>query len=110
MIRIAGTTQRYCDGIGRRDFLSVGTLGLGGLTVADLLRNRAQAAPSSPRLRAVIMIVLQGGLSHIDSYDLKPDSPAEYRGEFQQIRTKVPGLDICELMPRQAAIADKLAI
>ena len=56
------------------------------------------------------MVYLNGGPSHIDMYDLKPDAPVEYRGEFKPIRTNVPGMDICELMPLQAKIADKLAI
>ena len=56
------------------------------------------------------MIYLYGGPSHLDMYDLKPDAPAEFRGEFKPIRTNVPGMDICELMPLQARIADKLAI
>jgi hypothetical protein len=109
MLTLWGAKQRLCDGVTRRDFLRVGALGLGGLTLADLLRLRARAAsPSSPR--AVIMVCLAGGPSHIDMYDLKPDAPADYRGEFRPIRTNVPGFDLCELMPRQARIADKLAL
>src|SRR5436189_6258666 len=71
-----------------------------------------QAGPASNRSthRAVIMIYLCGAPSHQDTYDLKPDAPAQYRGEFRPIRTNVPGIDICELMPLQARIADKLAI
>jgi uncharacterized protein (DUF1501 family) len=96
----------------RRDFLQVGALGLGGLTLPDILRLRASADPAaSPRSpRAVIMVCLAGGPSHLDMYDLKPDAPVEYRGEFRPIQTRVPGFDICERLPRQAAIADKLAL
>jgi hypothetical protein len=94
----------------RRDFLRVGTLGVGGLTQADLLRLRAEGAGTETKGRAVILINLNGGPPHIDMYDLKPDAPAEYRGEFKPIRTNVPGFDLCELMPRQARIADKLAV
>jgi hypothetical protein len=96
--------------ISRRDALRIGTLGIGGLTLADLLRLRAhgQAAPAANK--SVILINLPGGPPHIDMYDLKPDAPAEYRGEFKPTRTNVPGFDICELMPRQAKIADKLAV
>ncbi|HEX3315649.1 MAG TPA: DUF1501 domain-containing protein [Gemmataceae bacterium] len=95
----------------RRDFLKVGALGLGGLSLADVLRLRA-GATETPRHRpkSVIMVVLAGGPSHIDMYDMKPNAPVEYRGEFSPIRTNLPGLDICEHMPRQAIIADKLAL
>jgi hypothetical protein len=90
--------------------LRVGTLGVGGLTLADVLRLRAEGAGAEAKGRAVILINLNGGPPHIDMYDLKPDAPAEYRGEFKPIRTNVPGFDICELMPRQARIADKMAV
>src|SRR3954470_16459894 len=105
------TPGRTCDGISRRDFLRLGALAAGGLTLADLLRLRAAGAvqPRSAH-KAVIMVYLPGGPSHIDMYDLKPDAPAEYRGEFRPTRTNVPGIDVCELMPRQAALADKFAI
>ncbi len=111
MLTFFGRNHTFCDGLSRRDFLSIGTLGLGGLTLADLLRLRAQGgeAARSPA-KAVIMIFLSGGPSHIDTYDMKPHLPAEFRGEFQPIRTNVAGIDICELMPLQAKIADKLAI
>ena len=95
----------------RRDFLRLGAVGFGGLTLPDLLRLRATAAPAERvREKAVIFVYLFGGPSHIDMYDLKPDAPVEYRGEFSPIRTNVSGFDICELMPRQARIADKLAL
>ena len=102
--------ERQCrDIIGRRAFLRAGTLGLGGLTLADVLRLRAEAkGRSSPR--AVIMVCLAGGPSHIDTYDLKPKAPCEYRGEFRPIKSDVPGFDLCEHMPLQAKIADKLAL
>jgi hypothetical protein len=92
----------------RRDFLRLGALGLGGLTLADVLRLRAESGAKSPR--AVIMVCLAGGPSHMDMYDLKPNAPADYRGEFKPIQTNVPGFDICELFPLQATIADKLAL
>lgn len=92
----------------RRAFLRVGTLGLGGLTLGDLLRLRAQEPKAASK--SVIMIYLEGGPSHIDMYDLKPDAPADFRGEFKPIQTNVPGLDLSELMPLQAKIADKFSI
>jgi hypothetical protein len=109
VLTLWGAKRRFCDRISRRDFLQVGALGLGGLTLPNLLRLRAEtSSPSSPR--AVIMVCLAGGPSHMDMYDLKPDAPADYRGEFKPIKTKVPGFDICEHMPLQARIADKLAL
>jgi hypothetical protein len=115
MLTFCGHARRsFCDGISRRDFFQVGALGLGGLTLADLLRLRAAGAAgpgaSARKSKAVIMVIQVGGPSHIDTYDMKPDAPLEYRGEFKPIQTNVPGVQICELMPMQARIADKLAI
>ena len=112
MLTIWGNRRkRPCDGFSRRDFLQVGMLGFGGLSLADLLRlnaNGARQAESSHK--SVIMIYLCGAPSHIDMYDLKPEAPVEYRGEFKPIQTNVSGMEICELMPLQARIADRLAI
>jgi hypothetical protein len=95
----------------RRSFLKVGSLCVGGLTLADLLRLRAEES-QKPRSfsKSVIMVYLNGGPSHMDMYDLKPDAPVEYRGEFKPIKTNVPGMEICEHFPLQAKIADKFAI
>jgi uncharacterized protein (DUF1501 family) len=109
MLTFWGPRRRFCDQISRRDFLRVGALGLGGLTLADVLRLQAQAGTRS-RTRAVIMVCLAGGPSHIDMYDLKPTASTEYRGDFKPIKTNVPGFEICELFPKQAEIADKLAL
>ncbi len=110
MLTFWGAKQaRLCDGLTRRDFLRVGALGMGGLTLADLLRCRSQASPPA-RPKSVIMVLLDGGPSHIDLYDMKPNAPVEFRGEFKPIHTNVPGVDICELLPLQAKIADKMAI
>jgi uncharacterized protein (DUF1501 family) len=111
MLRLVGDKQSFCDGISRRNFLQVGALGIGGLTLADVLRAKAAQGPSASNAhKACIMIYLPGGPTHMDTYDLKPDAPKEYRGEFSPIRTAVPGVGICELMPRQAKIMDKLAV
>ena len=101
-------SQKYCDGLSRRSFLALGTLGVGGLTLADLYR--AEAAGPGSSHKAVINIHLGGGPSHQDMWDLKPDAPAEYRGEFNPIQTNVPGMDICEHFPLQAKIADKFSL
>src|SRR5947208_3580777 len=93
----------------RRSFLRAGALALGGLTLGDVLRLRAES-PAHSRPKSAIFIFLSGGPSHLDMYDMKPDAPAEYRGEFRPIATNVPGMDICELMPQQARIADKFTI
>ncbi|MBI3864996.1 MAG: DUF1501 domain-containing protein, partial [Planctomycetia bacterium] len=109
MLSILGANRRLCDGASRREFLKLGALAVGGLTLADLLRARAHAsAPTAPK--AIIMNYLNGGPSHMDMYDLKPDAPSEYRGEYRPVRTNVPGMDICEHLPMQAQIADKFAI
>jgi hypothetical protein len=112
MLNIWGRSAgRHCDGITRRSFLKVGALDVGGLTLADLLRVRARAGEKAPSPnKSAIMVYLNGGPSHMDMYDLKPDAPVEYRGEFKPIRTNVPGMDICELFPLQAKIADQFAI
>src|ERR1700687_3604758 len=94
---------RSCAGSSRRDFLTWGTLGLGGLTLGDLCRLKAQGLSHSPH-KAVIQIILPGGPSHIDMFDMKPDAPVEFRGEFKRIQTNVPGIDICEHMPLLAKI------
>jgi hypothetical protein len=101
--------QSCCAGLHRRQFLRLGALGLGGLTLPDLLRGRAAAKQPASR-RSVIMICQFGGPSHLDTYDPKPDAPTDIRGEFKSIQTKVPELRVCDLMPKQAAIADKFTI
>jgi hypothetical protein len=111
MLTIWGKRQRFCDGINRRNFLQVGAFGA-GLTLADVLRVKAAQEPAAVRTssqKAAIMIYLPGGPSHMDMYDLKPDAPMEFRGEFKPIATNVPGVQICEHMPLQARMWDKLA-
>jgi uncharacterized protein (DUF1501 family) len=109
MLTFLGSEYRCCDRLSRRSFLQVGALGFGGLTLADLLRLQANgAAPTS--LKSIIMVYLHGGPSHIDTFDMKPDAPAEVRGEFKPIATSLPGLDICEHLPLLAKIADKMTV
>ncbi len=108
MLTLWGKRQRFCDGISRRNFLKIGAFGA-GLSLAEMLRLRAVAGSSSSN-KAAIMIYLPGGPSHLDMYDLKPEAPKEFRGEFKPIATNVPGVQICELFPRQARMWDKLAV
>jgi len=97
----------------RRDFLRIGGLGLCGVTMLDVLRARAHPAPEparQPKAKHMICVWLGGGPPHTDMFDMKPDAPADHRGEFKPIKTNVPGIDICELMPRLARLADKYTI
>jgi hypothetical protein len=109
MLTISGPQARVGGVMTRRNWLRVGGLALGGLALPDLLRAQAQSGQSNPA-RGVIMVLLPGGPTHLDTFDLKPDAPAEIRGEFRPVATNVPGISICELMPRLARLADKLAI
>ena len=106
MLTIAGSKHRLCDGISRREVLRIGALGMGGLTLAQLLGAEAAAGVRGSH-KAVIMIYMPGAPSHQDMYDLKLDAPPEIRGEFRPIDTAVPGIQICEHMPRMAAQMDK---
>jgi hypothetical protein len=108
MLSFLGPLRKCRGEVSRRDVLRVGGLAFAGLTLADVLRLRA--ASGAGRGKSVIMIWLRGGPSHIDSYDMKPDAPEEIRGEFRPIPTNVPGNQVCEHMPRQARIMDKLAV
>ena len=106
MLSIHGQKTRLCDGLTRRDILKIGALGMGGLSLPGLLRAE-QAAGISSSHKSVIMIYMVGAPPHQDMYDLKMDAPAEIRGEFQPIKTTVPGIDICEHMPGMAKVMDK---
>jgi len=97
--------------ISRRSFLTMGTLGVAGLSLADVMRLRAAEGKSSAAPdTSVIFVWLGGGPPHMETYDMKPDAPAEYRGEFKPIRTNVPGIDVCELLPLHAKCADKYTL
>jgi len=92
----------------RRDFFFVGGSGLFGLTLPALLRAQAQGARASAQ--QMVVVWLGGGPPHLDTFDMKPDAPAEIRGEFLPIRTNVPGIDVCEVLPRLSRLADKHTI
>ncbi len=113
MLTIFGRPHRnggFCDGLSRRDFLTVGGTVVGGaLSLPHLLAAEAQSGVGRSH-KAIINVYLPGGPPHIDMWDLKPDAPQEIRGEFKPIKTNVPGMEICELFPRLAKMADKFAI
>jgi uncharacterized protein (DUF1501 family) len=108
------TTRTFCDGVKRRDFLRLGTAGLFGMGISlpGLLATQARASLyRRPRHDvSLIFIFLRGGLSTIDAWDLKPNAPAEFRGEFRPIPTNVPGLQISEHLPNIAQQMDKLSL
>jgi hypothetical protein len=101
--------RSHCDGVSRRDFLKVGGMAAGGLSLGQLLNLEAKQGLGNSQ-KAVINVFLPGGPSHLDMFDLKPDSPSEVRGEFSPISTNVPGMQICELFPRLAKLGDKFSI
>jgi len=107
MLTLLGSRHRYCDGLSRRTFLQVGGLALGGLTLPQLLQAESTRGKSD---RSVILVYLSGGLAHQDTFDLKPNAPAEVRGEFKPIDTNVPGVQIGELLPRLSRCMDKVAL
>ena len=109
MLRFTGNKAILCNGISRRSFLTVGALGLSGLTLPDLLRANASNGNENNH-KSVIMIFLPGGPSHLDIWDLKPDAPVEVRGEFRPIQTSVPGIQLCEHLPKLAQQMDRFAI
>ncbi len=115
MLELTSPAPRRCDGLGRRDFLRIGALGWGGLTLADVLRaeSRAADAGNPPRPasdRSVILVWLDGGPPQHETYDPKPDAPAEYRGPLKPIATAIPGVQVSELLPGHARLLDRTSI
>ena len=106
---LAGTGRPFCDKVTRRSFLQLGSLAVGGLTLPQLLQAEQQRGTGRSH-KAVIMVYLSGGMPHQDTFDLKPGAPAEIRGEFSPIASSLPGLDVCELMPKLAGVMDRCAI
>jgi uncharacterized protein (DUF1501 family) len=104
---------RHCDGLTRREMLRVGALGVAGLSLPNLLHLQAAAAASGGKpgkARSVVILFLNGGPSHLDMFDLKPDAPEEIRGTFRPIDTRVPGIRISEHLPRLAQLADRFTL
>ena len=113
MLELTSPSPRRCDGVSRRSFLKVGSLGLTGLTLADVLRARAFAAGgngTSVSDRSVILIWLDGGPPQHETYDPKPEAPAEYRGPLKAIATALPGVQVSELLPNHARLLDKVSL
>lgn len=117
MLTLHGAPSRYCDGISRRSALKIGAFSFGAttLTLADVYRAEAVAKTTSTggslsQHKAVINVFLGGGPAHLDTWDLKPDAPAEIRGEFKPIKTNVSGIEIGECFPKIAAMMDKFAV
>ncbi|MGH7199630.1 MAG: DUF1501 domain-containing protein, partial [Planctomycetaceae bacterium] len=109
MFTVFGDRRRFCDGVSRRGFLKIGALALGPLGLPALLRAEAQAGARATG-KSLINIFLNGGPPHMDLFDLKPDAPKEFRGEFRPVPTNVAGVEICELMPELATVADEYTI
>src|SRR6266481_156063 len=112
MMTIPGSPVRWCDGLSRREFLQIGGLGAAGLALPDLFRAQAQGAtaPGAGRARSCILLFMGGGPPQMDTFDLKPDAPAEVRGEFPPTATSVPGTQISSLLPALAERAHRYAI
>ncbi len=115
MLQLTGSgTAHTCDGMTRRDFLQVGSLGAIGLTLADLAAMEARAAAIGGKPgrddRSVIMIFNLGAPSQLDTFDPKPEAPSEIRGPFQAIKTASPEIELSEILPKHAAVADKFSM
>jgi Protein of unknown function (DUF1501) len=119
MLRILGSPKRFCDGLTRRDMLVAGGLGLFGLGLADLLRaEEARGAQpkglrsgrSFGKAKACILLFLYGSPSQLETFDMKPDAAPEIRGEFKPIKSRLPGLDVCELLPNAAKVMDNVTV
>ena len=109
MLTILGQRQRFCDQVSRRDFLRIGGLAMGGLTLPKLLQAE-QAAGGRATGKSIINIYLPGGPTHMDTFDMKPTAAKEFRGELMPVATSVPGMEICELMPKLARMGDKFSV
>jgi uncharacterized protein (DUF1501 family) len=110
MLQLLDNGHKLCDGLTRREWLRVGGIGLGALSLPRLLELRASAAQGKRTAKSVIVLFNSGGVSHHDTWDPKPDAPAEIRGPFGTIDTRTPGLRIGELMPKTAELTDKIAV
>jgi hypothetical protein len=110
MIQVSAGAESVRAGMSRRGVLQLGTLTLAGLAGVNITNPRITKAGPNSGQSSVILLWMAGGPSHIDMYDRKPDAPVEIRGPFTSIDTNLPGLQVCELMPGHAAIADRLTV
>src|SRR5262245_32967842 len=113
MLRILGSPRRFCDGLTRRDFLHVGGLGMLGLSAAKLSASpttQRALARSFGKAKSCILLFLYGSPSQLETFDTKPESPVEIRGELKSIRSNVIGMDVGELLPNCARIMDKVTV
>src|SRR5262249_5680203 len=118
MLRILGSPKRLCDGCTRRDMLWAGGLGLFGFGLSNYLRladvqgseTGRRAAGSFGKAKSCILLFLYGSPSQLETFDMKPDAPVEIRGEFKPIRSRLPGLDVCELLPNAARVMDRVTV
>ncbi|MBC8355839.1 MAG: DUF1501 domain-containing protein [Planctomycetes bacterium] len=106
----AGKTGRYCDGMNRRSFVQLGVAGMASVGLSGVMRAREASASSDKKKTSAILIWLDGGPGHMDTYDMKVEAPSEYRGLWRPIQTNVPGFEMTELFPKQAKVADKFSI
>src|SRR5471030_376938 len=106
MLHLTGRGSRLCDGINRREFLRIGSLAVGGLTLPNLLR----AQSPERRHKRVLQLFMWGGPAQQETFDLKPEAPEGIRSLFRPIATKTPGVQICEHLPRLAQMTDRYAI
>src|SRR5881628_214642 len=111
MIRLdSDKPVHFCDGLTRRDFLHVGMLGMMGFALTDWMTLKAEGAVIQDNDLNVIQLFLVGGPSQLDTWDMKPDAPAEIRGPYKPIKTNVSGIEICEVFPKLAQMMDKVSI
>ncbi|MDA1164776.1 MAG: DUF1501 domain-containing protein [Planctomycetota bacterium] len=115
MLRVLGSHRKLCNGLGRRDFLQAGSLGVVGLGLSDLLAAESRAATDlTPRsfgqAKRCILLFLYGSPSQLETFDMKPEAPAEIRGTMEPIASSVPGLDVCELLPETSKIMDRTTV
>src|SRR6188474_3101752 len=107
-LSLSSTRHRFCNGTSRRNFLRIGALAPLGLSLPRLLA--AGQAGRSARAKSVILVYLGGGISHHDTFDMKPEAVEQIRGKYKRIGTTVPGLEICELLPKTAEIMNKVTL
>ncbi len=110
MLHLGQMLARDCGKVSRRELLQAGSLGALGISLAQLLRMQAHGAAEARKPKSIVLLWLWGGPSHLDTFDLKPQAPIEYRGPYAPIATSAPGIEICELLPKLARRADRFAI